>query len=148
MVLPDRGYINTIGKDDKPYQFIYTVRTYVDKWNNIRKNQFMVTPIENLGSIPFDFQFVELPNKTIKVTDMFIDYGQYCKGKGLPEALICEVSRLFPEYNIVSSSNIHKSLKGEWRSEQGSAVWERLVRRGKAIYSKEHDIYHLIKLQL
>lgn len=145
MNLPDGGYIETIGKDNKIYRFVYSVRTYIDKASKLQKNVFMVFRENMVNRDPFDFQFVELPGKVIKITDMFVDYGGHCKGKGLPEALICEVNRLFPDYNISSSSNTHKALLGEWRSTQGSAVWERLVRIGKAKYLSDYDTYMFIR---
>jgi|GEM_PF-3578480 len=139
------GHIKTVGKDNLHYQFTYKVRTYRESLDDIDVIAFMVAEPGRISNDYFDFQFVELPDNEIKITSMFVGIDDYYRGKGLPEALIMEVQRLFPYQTIISSSNTHKVLHREDRWEPGTAVWERLVRSGNAKYSKERDIYYLIK---
>lgn len=138
------GQIRTIGKDNLHYQFKYKVRTYRGRLDDIDVIAFMVAEPGRISKDYFDFQFVELSEDKIKTTSMFAGIDEYYHGKGIPEALILELQRLFPDKTIISSSNKHAILLGESRTGAGSAVWERLVRVQKAKYLSEIDVYILL----
>ena len=136
--------LKTVGKDGKEYFFIYELEEQYDRINDITKICFK-TLLEGLDKKKwFDFKVAPVGDKTLKVTDMF-DYQDIYKGKGLPEALILEAQKEYPDKQIISSSNKQKVFKNEWRSEAGTAVWERLVKKGLAEYSDEKDLFVLKK---
>ena len=136
--------LKTVGKDGKEYFFIYELEEQYDRINDITKICFK-TLLEGLDKKKwFDFKVASVGDKIFKVTDMF-DYQDIYKGKGLPEALIFETQKQYPDKEIISSSNKQKVFKNEWRSEAGTAVWERLVKKGLADYSDEKDLFVLKK---
>ena len=73
---------------------------------------------------------------------MFIGKDKHRK-KGIPEALILEVKRLY-KIQVISSSNRKPIIISEWRREEASKVWERLINQQKAIYDFDNDIYKLL----
>lgn len=136
------GELKTVGKDGKEYCFTYELEEQYDRINDIIKICFktVLTGIDK--DKWFDFKVAPVGDNILKVTDMFDFQGIY-KGKGLPEALILEAQNQYPDKQMISSSNRIKVFLGEWRSEAGTAVWERLVKRGLAEYSECDDIFIL-----
>ena len=138
------GKLLTVGKDGKEYVFTYELEEQYDRINDTHKICFK-TLLEGIDKKKwFDFKVAPVGDNTLKVTDMF-DYQDIYKGKGLPEALILEAQKQYPDKEIISSSNRQKAFKNEWRSDAGSAVWERLVKKGLAEYSDENDLFVLKK---
>ena len=137
--------LSTLGKDQKNYNFRYTQEDYFDSSNDINKLLFFVYSADEDYDDYFDFKIAPLEHNIIKITDMFLDSKKYLRGRGIPEAMILEMHRLFPNHQIISSSNNDnfKRLIGEWRSLEGSAVWNRLVKNNLAIYNSEEDLYYL-----
>jgi len=138
------GKLETGGKDGKEYVFTYELEEQYDRINDTHKICFK-TLLEGIDKKNwFDFKVAPVGEKTLKVTDMF-DYQDTYKGKGLPEALILEAQKQYLDKEITSSSNKQKVFKNEWRSEAGTTVWERLVKKGLAEYSDEKDLFVLKK---
>jgi hypothetical protein len=136
--------LSTIGKDGEEYHFTYELEEQYDRINDVYKICFK-TVLNGVDKKKwFDFKVAPIGEDILKVTDMF-DFQKIYKGKGLPETLILEAQKRFPEKQVISSSNRQKIFKNEWRSDAGSAVWERLVQSGKAEYSAEKDVYKLKK---
>lgn len=137
--------LQSVGKDNQTYNFRYATEDYFDSTCKVNKLLFFVYSADTEYEDFFDFKVTPIDNDTVKVTDMFLDSKYFFKGKGLPEALILEAQRLFPDKQIISSTNIDKFKRvcNEWRSIPGSSVWERLVKKGLARYDKEHDLYYL-----
>jgi len=136
--------LSTTGKDGIEYHYTYELEEQYDRINDVYKICFK-TVLKGVDKKKwFDFKVAPINEDILKVTDMFDFQGIY-KGKGLPESLIMEAQKRFPEKQIISSSNRQKVFKNEWRSAAGSAVWERLVKKGKAEYFAEKDIYRLKK---
>ena len=89
----------------------------------------------------FDFKVAPEGEIYIKVTDMFDtpDHDTHqllFQGKGLPEALILEAQRVYPNKIIISDSG-----GALWAA--GRVVWQRLVDRKLAKYEREADRYVL-----
>lgn len=107
----------------------------------IKKIEFRTYLSNDADDDWFDFKVALLENNTLKVTDMFISKESHRK-KGIPEALILEVKRIYNK-QVISSSNKKPKILGEWRRDEASKAWERLVSQGKAKYDEEEDIYVL-----
>ncbi len=141
----DLTFIETVGKDNKTHRFKYTTENRYDSLCKVTKLCFLVYFANRDYNDYFDFKLTPIDQSTTKVTDMFLDAKGLFKGKGLPEALIIEAKRLFPDKQIISSTNSQtfKQVCNEWRSEQGSCVWNRLVAKNLARYDKDQDLYYL-----
>ena len=74
---------------------------------------------------------------------MFIGKDEHLK-TGLPEALILLSRKIFKK-SIISSTNFqdYKISNREWRSEKATKVWQRLVKKGHAVYVEISDTYQL-----
>ncbi|HTD99045.1 MAG TPA: hypothetical protein VK668_07140 [Mucilaginibacter sp.] len=133
------GFIKTTGKDGKSYYFKYELESQPAR--GVAKVCFKTKYINQKNDNWFDFKVAPLQEKYMVVTDMFdtIDpvSGQLLfQGKGLPEALIIEAQRAYPDKVIVSDTE--GSL---W--EAGRTVWQRLVDRNLASYDAKLDRYTL-----
>ncbi len=139
------GFIKTTGKDGKTYYFKYELEN--QPCRGVAKVCFKTTFLNQADNNWFDFKVapfdgINLVNgKYMMVTDMFdtidpVTHQPVFKGKGLPEALIIEAQRVYPDKIIVSDSG--GSL---W--EPGRAVWNRLVEKGLAHYDTAKDVYML-----
>ena len=139
-------FIKTIGKDGKPYFFKYELENQYCSTRKIWKVCFKTTYINQKDNNWFDFKVAAKGDSFMEVTDMFdtMDHSTHqllFKGKGLPEALILEAQKVFPNKVIISAT-------GDGRWPPGTAVWQRLVRNELAFYDSEHDIFILNKLIL
>lgn len=140
-------FIQTIGKDKITYDFKYVYENYICDTCKIPKVSFMIYFADDSYDDFFDFKIAPLDEFTVKITDMFLDTRMRFKGKGIPETMILEVQRLFPDRQIISSTNKNEFSRvcNEWRSVPGSRVWGRLVEKGLASYNNFEDIYYLNK---
>ena len=120
----------------------YQIRNFVTK-EGIKKQEFQTFMDGDNEEEWFDFKIAFLENDLIKITDMFVGKEKHRK-KGIPEALILEVKRLYGKNKIISSSNKNKLIKGEWRREAATKAWERLVSRSLAKYDFFTDTYELL----
>lgn len=137
-----RTKIITTGIDLKKYECEFEIHSRYDKHNNLHKVEIRLYMEGDSTGEWFDFKLAPISHDTLKVTDMFIGKESHRK-KGIPEALILESQQLFDK-KIVSSSDKYPVLMSEWRKEEASKVWERLVQRGFAKYNPEKDQYYLI----
>ncbi|HEK21525.1 hypothetical protein DIU31_027680 [Mucilaginibacter rubeus] len=133
------GFIKTIGKDGKPYYFRYELEN--QPCRGVSKVCFKTRFINQKDNNWFDFKVAPFEKRYIKVTDMF-DTPDHStqqllfQGKGLPEALILEAQRVYPDKIIISDS-------GEALWPAGRAVWQRLVDRKLAKYEAGLDRFIL-----
>ncbi|NHA05580.1 hypothetical protein G7092_17345 [Mucilaginibacter sp. HC2] len=133
------GFIKTIGKDGKPYYFRYELEN--QPCRGIAKVCFKTRFINQKDNNWFDFKVAPFEERYIKVTDMFDTPDSSTQqllfqGKGLPEALILEAQRVYPDKIIISDS-------GEALWPAGRAVWQRLVDRKLAKYEAGLDRFIL-----
>ena len=108
----------------------------------LRKLEFRTYLPGDKEEVWFDFKIALIDNSIIKVTDMFIGKEEH-RMKGIPEALILEVKRLYNK-KVISSSNKKPIILSEWRRIEADKVWKRLVRLNKAKYDELNDIYELL----
>ena len=133
------GFIKTTGKDGKPYYFKYELESQPSR--GLAKVCFKTKFINQKDDNWFDFKVVPHEDRYIKVTDMFVTLNHdtqqlLFQGKGLPEALILEAQRVYPDKIIISDS-------GEALWPAGRAVWQRLVTRNLAHYEPREDRFVL-----
>jgi hypothetical protein len=85
----------------------------------------------------------ELENENLKINLINAPNNQRYRKKGIPEAIIKELSNIFGK-TICSSTNFdkYKTCKKEYRNENANKYWQRLVSSGHAIYDNERDIYY------
>lgn len=138
------NFLKTVGKDGHTYYFKYKLENQYDKARELMKVCFKTTYVLQKDNNWFDFKVALAENNLLVVTDMFdtmdFETEKYIfKGKGLPEALIREAQKIFPDKTIVSDA--HGDL---WPA--GRKVWERLVQQGSAEYIPREDRYQLLPL--
>lgn len=138
-----RGLLQSVGKDNNTYNYEYLVSSYTHRHDKYTVIVLNVNRVDEPCYDWFDFQYVELSGNRIKTIAMFLDMNQCHRGKGLPEALILELRKLYPNHIITSSSNTVKDLSDECRTEMASSVWNRLVRSGQAIFDIDKDVFTL-----
>ncbi len=121
----------------------YTIREFVTE-DGIRKQEFRTYLDDDNEEEEdwFDFKIAFLTDGSIKVTDMFVGKASHRK-KGIPDALILEIKRLYNK-KVISSSNKNKLVRSEWRKPPATKVWERLVLKNKANYNSQTDTFELI----
>lgn len=124
-----------------PVQVRYTIREFVND-DGIRKQEFRTYLVGDKEEHWFDFKIAFLTDGSIKVTDMFVGNEDHRK-KGIPDALILEIKRLYNK-KVISSSNEIKLVRDEWRKLPATKVWERLVLKNKAKYNLQTDTFELI----
>lgn len=141
----DQQIIYTLGKDGCNYEFVCDAVIFFDNFSQRDKVAVKVFPLNRQYDDYFDFKYILLSEyRQVKVTDMFLDYKNYYQSKGLPEALILQLKYVYPEFQIISSSNKIRIVRNEWRSTAGTRVWERLVAVGRANYLEDIDTYLLV----
>lgn len=140
-----KGYFQSIGKDGKIYYLEYEPEEQFDAIDQITKLCFKTVFAHSGETDWFDFKIAFIGAGEVKVTDMFLPQSPLYKGKGIAEALIVEVGKLFPERSVISSSNKLPILKRESRWPVGTIVWQRLVDRKLAIYDETKDVFNLLK---
>ncbi|WDF77111.1 hypothetical protein PQ469_24815 [Mucilaginibacter sp. KACC 22773] len=133
------GFIKTIGKDGKPYYFKYELKNQPS--HGVAKVCFKTRFINQKDNNWFDFKVAPFEERYMKVTDMFDTQDHSTQqllfqGKGLPEALIQEAQRVYPDKIIISDSG-----GALWPA--GRAVWQRLVDRKLATYEAGPDRFVL-----
>lgn len=132
--------LTTIGIDGREHLFEYSFHE-IGSDGDV-KIEFRVNfAIETDKSKWFDFKLALINDQTLKVTDMFKGKNEHLR-TGLPEALILLSKKTFQK-KIISSSNKIKTQKCEWRSEPGTKVWQRLVKKNLAEYNSELDTFEL-----
>lgn len=110
--------------------------------DGIKKLEFRTYMENDKQNEWFDFKVALLDNDIIKVTDMFVGKQEH-RMKGIPEALILELKRLFNK-KIISSSNSKPIIDNEWRKPSATKVWQRLVIQNRAKYDSYNDVFELI----
>lgn len=133
------GFIKTTGKDGKPYYFKYQLEN--QPCRGVPKVCFKTKYVNQKDDNWFDFKVAPLGDQYMVVTDMFDTLDQATgstlfQGKGLPEALIIEAQRVYPDKIIISDT-------GGALWEAGRVVWQRLVDRKLARYEEITDRYVL-----
>jgi len=133
------GFIRTIGKDGKPYYFKYQLESQPSR--GIAKVCFKTTFVDQKDGNWFDFKVAPFEDIYMRVTDMFDTFEHSTheflfRGKGLPEALILEAQKVYPDKIIISDT-------GDALWEPGRAVWRRLVKRNLAKYDESRDLFIL-----
>jgi len=92
----------------------------------------------------FELRLVSYDSKTLMID--IIDSHRHYSGVGIPEVLLPFVSEI-TEMKIVSSSNMHKLYEKEFRSDNATKMWERLISKEMAYKDNECDRYVLVQPQ-
>lgn len=128
--------------DEKGREYLFEYKYGYKSFNGREKIEFQVNFLNDEEKQNwFDFKLAPIDEETLKVTDIFKGKDSHLK-TGLPEALILLSKQLFNK-KIISSSNKVKTESCEWRSEPGTKVWKRLVKRNLALYDSETDTFTL-----
>ncbi|TCI93805.1 hypothetical protein [Tenacibaculum sp. M341] len=120
----------------------YKIRNFITD-EGIKKQEFQTFMIDDEEDDWFDFKIAFINTNLIKVTDMFASNNRHRK-KGIPEALILEVKKLYKDKKIISSSNKQQLIAGEWRKPDADKVWKRLIKKSFAKYNPYTDTYELL----
>ena len=134
--------IECIGRDNLETTFRYSLEE--SELNQYKKWIFRIVP-ENLEFQDwFEFSVLELSeiDRIGKVITMNANRRSEYLSKGIPDKMI-EVSSQVLGLNIISSTNKeeYKFTENEFRTEEASKVWDRLVKKGCASYDLENDVY-------
>jgi hypothetical protein len=103
---------------------------------------FRVFPLDKNAADWFEFTVTQIDEKTGKVTMMNNNNQPALSAKGIPERMIEEANKVLG-LEIISSTNSPeaKVLDNEYITQDAVKVWQRLVKRGKALYDAEHKVF-------
>lgn len=136
------------GKDGKTRKFVFNDPTPRKTLSGYYEYSFWIgTRIDDV--VFFELRLIEKPDGELRIDAISGNDTKY-SAKGIPEALLPFVSRLLGKRICSSRSkgddNIIRTYGSgttEFRTEDATKMWNRLVSKGLAEYYPDEDIYRL-----
>lgn len=88
----------------------------------------------------FELIAKETDDKKLKIISINKNDDFLYGAKGIPDSAIPELIKL-TGFGVISSSNIRTKETNEFRTEDATKFWDRLVKKGNATYDPAKDLY-------